>query len=1133
MSLSYSRCLAAVGLAAAALCLFAPPAPAGQVRLARHPDYHDGKIVFSYLGDLWRVNEDGSQPARLTTHKARDSHPHFSPDGKWIAFSSNRYGNDDVYVMPAAGGPATRLTYHSAGDTVVGWSRDSRRVLFSSARGHVFPGIPSLYDVPVTGGLEEPLPADWGYWGSYSPDGKKLAFNRHPAVWWRKHYRGSYSADLWVLDVENMKFKRILDDNLPDEMKPNNFWPMYGDGAIYFVSDREVMAKSGTPEVRKSRNNIWKIAEDGREPVQVTFHKSGSLFWPSMSSDGKVIVYEENFGLWKLDTATGKTAEVKIDIAADDADNTLESLTVSSECDSYGLSPTGKRAVISTRGEVFTIATDRGDVRRITSTPGARETQPTWSRDGKWIAFVSDRSGRDEVYVCDEEGGQLKKVSDGDSQKGQITWSPDSKSLLYTGSDRKLHRYDLDGGKTTVLATGEVIGFGGGAIQGAQWSPDGKWVSYSRADRTLLPHVYVIPSQGGAEKRITDEDVYSDAGAVWTADGKYLVYLSGIDIANIGQSGRSTSQIHAVALVRQEKDPGDRNIDSEAQAAAERPRGPGRFGGEPAEPGPVEVKIDFERIGRRARQLTRVADDITGLAVTPDGRTVVFVTSGTEGGRRVQSVWSIGLDGERLTRIVQAGMPTPEEEGPPTRGFGRFGGLSSLQFSKDGRSLFYRQGSGIYTVSMPRDLGTGTTGEGTATAPTSGRGGRGGGGAGARGGATRHGTPTAPHGSFTARVEIDRRAERRQVFNESWRVMKHRFYQADMHGADWEKVRATYEPLLDHCASQDDLHEVVSMMLGELNASHTGISGGGERGERGSAASTRHPGFELEADKSGYYRVKHVYKGGPADKDWVRISAGDYVLAIDGQAVKAGDNYWKHYTAAPGSKIEFTVNSKPAPEGAWKTKVAPVSSFQVNNLQYEKWVADRRAAVDKMSGGDIGYLHIRQMNETSLRQFERDLAVLHNKKALVIDQRFNPGGGIDQELLQILQQKQYQVTRVRDSVQVTRPLRGFFGPMVVMANERSTSDAEVFPDGFRTLKLGKVVGVTTYGAVIGTGSYQLMDGSSIRTPGSGLWNIDGTNLENNGVRPDVYVDNTPDDFLEGRDAQLEKAVEVLKAQIKR
>jgi tricorn protease len=1129
------------GLLAVLVGLSATRASAVEVKLARHPDYHNGTIVFSYLGDLWLVNEDGTQPRRLTVHKARDIHPRFSPDGKWIAFSSDRYGNYDVFVMPARGGPARQLTYHSAGDTVVGWSRDSRKVIFSSPRGLLYPNIPNLYEVPVNGGLEQPVLTDWGYWGSYSPDGKKFAFNRHPMVWWRKHYRGSYAADLWVLDVEKNSYKKVLDEGLPDEQKPNNLWPMYAGGTIYFVSDRDVMAKAGSPEVLKSTNNIWKVPDEGGQPVQVTKHKSGSLFWPSLSADGKVIVYEENFGLWKLDLASGQSTEVKINIESDDSDNNLETLTVSSEADQFHLSPSGKRAVISAHGELFSIATDRGDVRRLTHTPGAREVQPSWSPDGKRIAFVGDKSGREEVWVCDERGGQLKQISDGDSQKGQLRFSPDSKSLLYTGSDKKLSRYDFETNKTTVIATGGTVGFGGSAIMDPQWSPDGKWVAFTKAGQNLLPHVYVVPAEGGQEQRITDADVYSDSAAQWTPDGKRIVYQAGEDIGNIGQAGRSTAQLYSLSLLPEEKDPADKSIDSEEQAAAaerERPRrGRGRpgdgdgeapAGGAGKPPEKVEVKIEFTKIGRRARQLTRSGDAISGLAVTPDSRAVVFVTTGIEGGRPVQSIWSVQMDGDRLTRVTQAGRQTPEEEGPPRRGRGGFGGIGGLQFAKDGRTLYYRQGNGIYAVTvasgMDRGTGAGAADSG-ATPPASPPERRGGAGRSADAGAT------ARRVSFTIKVEIDHRAERQQVFAESWRVMKHRFYAADMHGVDWNKMKGVYEPLLEHVADQEELHNVISQMIGELNASHTGISGGGGRGREAAQAQTRYPGFELEADKSGYYKVSHIYKHGPADKDYVKINVGDYILAIDDQEIKAGDNYWKAYTMAPAGRMEFTVNSKPAQEGSWKTRITPVSSFQYNTLQYEKWVNDRKAMVERMTNGQIGYLHIRQMDETSLRKFERDLADQHYKKALVIDQRFNPGGGIDQELLQILQQKQYQFTRVRDSVEVTRPLRGFFGPMVVMANERSTSDAEVFPDGFRTLGLGKVVGVTTYGAVIGTGAYRLMDGSSLRTPGSGLWNVKGTNLENYGVPPDVYVDNTPKDFFAGRDAQLEKAVAVLQEEM--
>jgi tricorn protease len=1059
-------------------------------------------------------------------------HPRFSPDGKWIAFSAARYGNHDVFVMPAEGGEARRLTWNSAGDTVVGWTRDSKRVVFSSARGRVYPGIPSLYTVALDGSIEEPLPTDWGTWGSFSPDGKKFAFNRHPMVWSRKHYRGSYAADLWLLDVPTRSSRKLLDGDMPDAEKPNNFWPMCGNGFIYFVSDRDVQAKAGSPKVMDSKNNIWKIPAEGGEPVQLTKHTSGSLFWPSLSADGKVIVYEENFGLWKLDTATGQTQEIKIDITPDEKDNNLETLLVSSEADSFNLSPSGKRAVIATHGELFTIATDKGDVRRLTRTSDVREAQPQWSPDGKRIAFVSDRSGQEEIWMCDEHGQNLKRLTQSGTQKNQPVWSPDSQSLLYTASDRALHRYNLAAEKDEVVTRGEVVGFGGSAISNPQFSPDGKWIAFTRSGRDLLPHVYIMPAAGGAEKRITDADSYSDSGALWTPDGKALVFLSGTDTGNIGQSGRSTAQISVVSLTREEKEPGEAGVDSEEEAArseSSRPRG--RMRGEDGEARKaVEVKIDFDHIARRARQVTRSGDSVGAMAVTPDGKTLVFATTGIEGGRPVQSLWSVSLEGgQQARRLTQVSSPTDAEGAPPARGRFGGGGLGSLQLDREGRTLFYRQANGIYALSMN---GSGSRGGGESSTPAAPSfPSRRGGGAAAASADTSSTSGSARRVTFTARVEVDQRARRQQVFQESWRIMKHRFYDPAMHGVDWTKMRDTYEPLLAHVGDQEDLHDVISMMIGELNASHTGISGG--RGPRGEAAGdqTRYPGFEMEADANGFYKVTHVYKNGPADKDYVKIKAGDFVLAIDGQDIKAGDNYWKLYTTAPGQRLEFLINDKPAKEGAWSAKIRPVASAQYGNLQYERWVADRRAMVDKLSGGTIGYLHIRQMNEPSLRQFERDLAMMATKKALVIDQRFNPGGGIDQELLQILGQRQYQYTRGRDSVQVTRPLRGFFGPMVVMANERSTSDAEVFPDGFRTLKLGKVVGVTTYGAVIGTGSYTLMDGSTIRTPGTGLWNVNDTNLENYGVPPDVYVDNTPDDFLKGRDAQIEKAVEVLKEEV--
>jgi len=350
-----------------------------------------------------------------------------------------------------------------------------------------------------------------------------------------------------------------------------------------------------------------------------------------------------------------------------------------------------------------------------------------------------------------------------------------------------------------------------------------------------------------------------------------------------------------------------------------------------------------------------------------------------------------------------------------------------------------------------------------------------------------------------------------------------------MHGADWSAAKAMYEPLLEYLADEDELHTVMMMMIGQLNASHTGVNGGPANARE--PVQTRHPGFDLQTDASGFYRVAHIYKAGPADHDYLKVATGHYIVSIDGRDLTTKDNYWQYFTIAAGNKFHFLLNDKPSKDGAWAVTITPAGGGPFGDLQYARWVDDRRELVTKATNGDVGYLHIRAMDAPSLRQFQLDLAANRTKKALIIDQRFNGGGGIDQELLAILSGRQYQYTMGRDAgFQQPRP-QNFYGPMVVMQNERSASDAEMFPAGFKALGLGKVVGVPTMAAVIGTGSYTLLDGSTIRTPGSGVWTVAGENMENYGVPPDVYVDNTPGDFVKGRDAQIDQAIEVLKAEL--
>jgi tricorn protease len=1116
---------------------------AAPIRLARHPDYHAGKVTFSYLGDIWIANEDGSNVVRLTDNRAREIYPRFSPDGRWIAFSSNRYGNNDVFVIPVAGGTPRRLTFHSGNDEVVGWSRDSQQVLFRAAHGDgAFPNVATLYHIAVGGGQEQPLPVDWGFWGNYSPDGKSLVFNRHPAVWSRQHYRGSYAADLWVADLGAKTYTKLLGDE-----RYNRFWPMWGaDGAIYFVADplpNDKNVAPGSPDVRKSVNNIYKIPAKGGQPVQVTHHPDGNLFWPSMSSDGKVIVYEELFGIWKLDVASGKTNEIKIDIAADEKDNEEDFETVTNEVDSFDLSPSGRRAVISARGQILTIATQRGDITRVAPDRMASRNQfPKWSADGKYIAYVSDKSGRDEIWLTDPDGKTPKRITDLDNEKGALVWTPDSKSLLYTAADKKLYNYSVADGKTAVVTSSDVTRIGSVSV-----SPDSKWVAFSKQDRTLRSHVYIAPIGGGEERHVSEDSLlYSENNAVWTADGRYLAFTSSESASNgiATQGGISTvMSLWVLSLRDQERDPMNRDIDNEAQGlaaeAAARQQNAGRGGAAGANATPPDVRIDWNGLARRARRLTVPGTTLGALTSAPEGHSVALMvsTAGVGGGRGAGDgdagggMFIVNVESGQLTRVPPAAAV--EGSGRGGRGAapgGGFGGGVTMAFARDGRTLYFRSGTNLFAAPVnlnpPENAGGGA-------APGAG-GGRGGG-PGGRGGAPADtpaagaGNATARHVTYSVTLEVDHRALRAQVFNEGWRIMKNRFYDAKMHGANWNAMREMYAPLLEDLVDEEELHTIMMMMIGHLNASHTGVSGGPVEME--ARVQTRYPGFDVVADPSGFYKVGHIYKHGPADHDYLKIKTGHFIVSIDDRDLKTSDNYWRAFTVASGNKFHFLLNDKPAKEGAWEVTIAPVAQQAFGDLQYARWVDDRRDMVTKASNGDIGYLHIRAMDAPSLRQFQLDLAANRTKKALVIDQRFNGGGGIDQELLGILAGRQYQYTMGRDAgFQQPRP-QNFYGLMVVMQNERSASDAEMFPAGFKALGLGKVVGVPTMAAVIGTGSYTLLDGSAIRTPGSGVWTITGQNMENYGVPPDVYVDNTPEDFLKGRDAQVLRAVEVLKADL--
>src|SRR6266571_5980841 len=511
---------------------------AREAKLVRYPSYHNGRIAFTYLGDIWTADENGQNVQRLTVNKARDAYPKFSPDGKWIAFSSDRNGNLDVFVIPSTGGPAKQLTFHSADDVVLGWAPDGHGVLFSSQRGEDF--MAQLYVVSVDGGMPWKAGPDMGSSASFSPDGKRIAYNPKGQVYWRKYYRGAYQTDVWIEDISKKKFTQLTDFDGLDS------WPMWsGDGDIYFVSDRD----------GGGLTNIWRVSDNGGKAERVTGFKSGDVRFPSISSDGRAIVFEHDFGIWKLDTASKKATPIRLDIDAETEENDSEVRTFASEADDYDLAPNSRRIVVSVHGEMFTVPVEEGDVRQITDSP-ARERAVNYSPDGKWLSFISDRSGREELYVVAIDGsGEVQKLTDIDALKFGYNWSPDSKEIAFTSSDSKLRKINVANKQTAEIDASRY-----GNISTPEWSPDGKWLAYSKQDASRTADIYLIASSGDDKQphRVTF-DSYDERRPEFTPDGRKLFFVRSDSTGGGGGGGfgNTSVQIYSVGLERLERDPDD------------------------------------------------------------------------------------------------------------------------------------------------------------------------------------------------------------------------------------------------------------------------------------------------------------------------------------------------------------------------------------------------------------------------------------------------------------------------------------------------------------------------------------------------------------------------------------------------
>jgi tricorn protease len=1023
MICSHSKVAAVV----AALLLIAAAPAQEPIRFARTPDISpDGKqVAFSYLGDIWVVETIGGIARPVTMHEAHDVAPAFSPDGRWIAFTSNRHGSYDVFVVPVQGGKPRRLTYDSAADIVNGWSPDGKQILFASTRSTSFPSSYELYTVPVQGGRVRRITSHEGKEGVFSPRGDQIAYVRGPGTWYRKGYRGSSNDDIWVCNADGTNNRRLT-DFIGQDTSP--MWSPDGQ-SIYYVS--EVF---GNPA-----NIVAADAAGKSKPRQITFHKEDSVRRARISGNGEWIVYECGPDLWVVSFKEGKPRKLAIEVHADDKANTERTVTFHNGASEFAVSADEKHVAFAVHGELFLMPIEGGKATRLTDHP-AYDHAIAWSPDSKKIIFASDRDpdGREQLYLLepdDPEHSELVKahkfkttrLTDAPDESVGISFSPDGKRVGFIRSG-KLWSMNPDGkDQKVVVNEPQVFDY--------EWSPDSQWIAFARTDGSFASEVYIVPAAGGEAKNVTHYATYN-GGITWSANGQKLAFIS---------QRRHNSSIFVLSLQKP------------AVAGA-----------------PASKDIDWDDIHLRVVQPAQI--NAEEGAISPDGGKVALRSFGING----DDLWVADSNGGQLSRLTN-GNQRPQQ----------------IQWSKHhpGR-IYFRDAGGSLRMGQ---VGMGEPG--------------------------RIG--------FSARMTVRRDEEFDEMFEQSWRALADHFYDAKLHGADWNAVREKYRPLVKHVALKEDLYALISLMMGELNASHLGIMGHGTTPEE----TTADLGLLFDESYAGPgLKVAEILKRGPADKRGLNLKAGDIIRAIDGTEITDRITISQLLNDKAGESLVLQVADSPDPKAARRrVEVQAVHRDRVQHLMYERWVAHNARRVAELSKGKLGYIHIPSMDDAGLDQFLRSLySDNFDKEAIVLDVRFNGGGFTHDQVLNYLGAREHTVFRQRfggEGLVLRSYDRKWTRPLVLLINNRSYSDAEIFPSAFRTLGLGKLVGQPTGGFVIGTSSVQLIDGSLFRVPRLGVYTVKGVNMEKEGVMPDVLVEPQPDQLAKGIDLQLDKAVEVLQQDV--
>ena len=1058
--------------------------------MLRSPSVSARNIAFAYAGNIWISDRSGGSARRLTSSPGESSNPKLSPDGKLVAFSAQYAGNLDVYVVPVEGGEPKRLTYHPGADVVQGWTPDGREVVFASGRATNAPsGVPRFYLVQLVGGAERAMPMPRAYQGKISPDGKRIAYRMNNS--WdeeRRNYRGGQNRAIWI---EDLTTHDVVSPPWTDSKEMDPAW--VGD-VVYFLSDRDGVS------------NVWSYDTKSRALNQVTKFRDFDVKTLDASTSANAVVFEQAGYVHELDPTTGREHMVSITANGDFPWMMPSWKDVTSRVTSLALSPTGKRAAVEARGEIFTIPAEKGDARNLTSSSGAAERDPAWSPDGKSVSYFSDASGEYKLVIASPDGMAKREIAlEKPSHYYTPQWSSDAKHILFHDTGLRLWVLDVASGKATLVDTDPYMM--PDRSLAPRFSPDGKWIAYSRRLPSMFRAIFVYNVEAGKKQQLTDglADATSPA---WDASGKYLWFLAStnfgptsgwLDMTSFDHP--VTSALYLAVLTKGEPSPLLPESDEErAAAAAAMPAAPtpARVDSGDVIPQPRRgsdaavgthsspVVIDFDGIAQRIVPVTGVAQRSYGALEAGPAGTIYWIEDVPQTGTAESS----GPRGGVLHRYVMK-----ERKAVPFAS-----NVVDFDVSADGKKLLYRtpgpQG-GLFIVDADKAVPA----------------------------------PAAGKLAMQLRMLVDPRAEFTQMFNEGWRNQRDYLYVKNMHGSDWPAMKKMYGALLPSVNHRADLNYLLDMMGAEIAIGHSFVRGGDIPEMERTTAGLLGADFAVE---NGRYRVAKVYDAeswnpelrAPLSAPGEEVKAGEYLLAVNGVELKGGDNVYRLLDGTANKQTVLTVSWRPEMGGARQVTVVPVPNEQ--GLRTRAWVERNRRIVDSLSGGTLAYVYVPNTSTPGYESVNRYYFSQQEKKGAIIDERYNSGGSAADYIIDLLQRDfdGYFNNPVGDRYPFTAPAAGIWGPKVMIINEMAGSGGDLMPWMFQHRKIGPLVGKRTWGGLVGTwDTPAFVDGGAMIAPRGGFFTREGKwAVENEGTSPDIDVENWPKDVIAGHDPQLERAV---------